>query len=154
MKTQYGLLLLAIASTALAADSSDGKAWLYPAPSTFSSASWKELPDSDIFEVVASKEYVAEVRDLVRSRFVPLTQEVARYFTGDYYRCPSGKRPFLVRAVFAHGGTGGYTLFRSGNTLLVSHASLGRTVVYNRSALVVNLAFTPTDVYTEVSVAE
>lgn len=154
MTTRFGILWLVAASTAFAADLNDGKAWLHPAPPTCRSSSLKELPASDFFEVAASKEYVAEVRDLERRRFVPLTQETAHYFTGDYYRCPSGKRPFLVRAVFAHGGTGNYTLHRCGNALLVSHASLGTTTIYRRSALVVNLSFTPTDVYTAVSVAE
>jgi len=148
------LLLAAIATSALAVDMRDGKAWLHPAPSTCTFENWKELPDSDYFEVPASKEYVAELRDLTHKRFVLLTQETAQYYIGEHYLRPSGKRPFLVRAVFANGGTGSFKLYRCGDALLVSHSSLGHAAVYYRSALVVNLAFTPKDVYTDVQVAE
>lgn len=154
MHTRSLLLLAAITSTALALDMHDGKAWLHPAPNTCTFENWKELPDSDYFEVPASKEYVAERRDLTQKRFVSLTEESAQYYIGEHYQCPSGKRPFLVRAVFANGGTGAFKLYRCGDALLVSHSSLGHSTVYYRSALVVNLTFVPKDVYTAVDVAE
>ena len=103
--------------------------------------------------MVASKEHVA-LSDLPSKVIVPLNASTAKYFTGHYYRCKSPKRAFLVRSVRGHGGTGSYMLSRRGNDLWVYHGSLGHQLAWHRSALVVNLDFTPREVYFDTSVAK
>jgi hypothetical protein len=85
---------------------------------------------------------------------MPLSLDDAAFFTGDHYTSSAGKSPYLIRAVYGHGGTGRYVLSQRDTSLLVQHGSLGHTTVRNNSALIVSLPFTPTEVYTEISIAE
>jgi hypothetical protein len=133
----------------------DGFDWIKSPPEgSFAAESSREIPASDFYEVVASKDYVAIQRDLVTQTSVKITPDTARYFTGPYFRCPEGKTPYLVRAVYGHGGTGRYELKRNGRKLLVEHGSLGHSDAANKSALVVNLDFEPEAAYAVVHIAE
>lgn len=152
MKSLFTALFMA-ACVCQAADDQAGRAWLRPPPGN-AYAEWVPLPETDVYEVVASKEIVALIRDLPAKPFAALSEDTAKYFTGHYYRAGRGKKPFLLRAVYGQGGTGGYKVSRRGNDLLVSHRSLGHHTAYHKSALVVNLDFTPRRVYIEISMAE
>jgi Tfp pilus assembly pilus retraction ATPase PilT len=60
----------------------------------------------------------------------------------------------LLRAVYGHGGTGGFVVSQIKKSVLVAHGSLGHSTQYNKSALVACLRDSPDVVYTTVSVAE
>ena len=133
----------------------DGADWLKPPPAgSFTGAGTQEVDEAETYEVVASKLHVAELRDLKDRGYIAITSEQAKYFTGPYFSCPRGKNPYLVRAVYGHGGTGGYSVKREGRKLLVEHDSLGRRNSANKSALIVNLDFEPESMYTVVRIAE
>lgn len=154
MKPTLTVILLFTAFSCWAADDQAGREWLRSPPKDNISGEWIGLPETDTYEVVASKEIVALIRDLADKDIAPLSEVTAKYFTGHYYRGERGMKPFLVRAVYGHGGTGGYTVSRRGNDLLIRHDSLGRSSAYHKSALVVNLDFAPRQVYIVASIAE
>ena len=131
----------------------NAKIWLR-FPSELNWSDWKELPQSAIYEVVASKEAVALYGDLKNKEFIPLSEEKAAYFTGSYFHLKPEERPFLFRTVYGQGGTGHYTLYRKGDSLLIFHGSLGHASAYHRSAIIANLPFTPIEVYRIVDIAE
>lgn len=133
----------------------DGVKWLSSPPSgVFSPDQALDIGEDDVYEVVASKKDVAILLDLRDRRCIAITLQRAKYFTGNYYKCPNGKTPYLVRAVYGQGGTGHYFVRRNGKQLLVEHGSLGQQKLANKSALIVNLEFEPTNIYTIVSMAE
>jgi hypothetical protein len=149
-----GLCILLWTSLAcLAADDPTGEAWVRRPPGNFEWNEWKELPKTDFYEVAVSRAGLAFSRELAEKPIMLIEPDTARDFTGPGYACPPGKKPWLVRAVFGHGGTGHYTISRRGNELLIHHTSLGRTSPTNKSAIIVNLDFTPTAVYVFRSVA-
>lgn len=154
MKLLAILILVWSSFACIAANEQDGRAWIFRPSGKFQWSDWKELPKKNIYEVVASKKIVAVIRDLLKKRFTLLSKDTATYFTGHYYHCPKGMKPYLVRAVYGQGGTGHFTISRHGDELLVYHVSLGYNSAAHKSALVINLDFTPTKVYTFFSVAE
>jgi len=132
-----------------------GADWIKSPPlHAFAEATSMTIGDRGYYEVVASKLYVALMRDLETKTFVALSRDDAQYYTGPYFACPDGKTPYLVRAVYGNGGTGRYTLTRDGKKLLVEHGSLGRNNWAIKSALVVNLDFVPEAVYATVKIAK
>lgn len=137
------------------ADTTDkAKSWLKPPPTGLQWEEWKVLPAENIYEVVASKERVAVEIDLASKEIIPITDVKAQYFTGKYFKCPTGLKTFLVRTVYGQGGTGEYSLHRRGDDLLIFHSSLGHTSLYTQSAIVVNLSFIPENIYREVEISE
>jgi hypothetical protein len=130
----------------------DGASWIAAPPPEFAADEANAIPATDVFEVVASKVHVAIDRRLAPTPIVAVSETAAQYFTGAYYSCPRGKRPFLIRAVYGFGGTGTFRVFKSGRSVWVIHQSLGDGVVAHKSALVINLEFEPEHVYTTVSV--
>jgi hypothetical protein len=60
----------------------------------------------------------------------------------------------FVRAVYANGGTGNFTICYDVMTLYVHHGSLGNLGAGKNLPLVVNLPFTPTEVYAWFSSAK
>ena len=117
-----------------------------------SDGDWLVLPKTDVYEVVPSQMGMVPIRDLPESGFREWTEANARAATGHYYSCPAGKRPFLVRAVYADGFVGRLRVERQGNSLAVIWGSLpGSPRNLKHSALVVNLDFTPDAIYYEHS---
>ncbi|EEF57367.1 hypothetical protein [Pedosphaera parvula] len=151
MKVLLLCLCLALTLNSLAAADS-GKDWLRTPPDP--KGKWTQIPEQDIYEVVASKETVAVVSELAKKRFVELSDEQARFFTGHYFHSSKGKKPYLLRAVYGHGGTGKYTVSRNGSSVLVLHGSLGHSDASHKSALVVNLDFVPIETYVETEIDE
>ena len=127
-----------------------GAEWEAQPPSEKSNA--QELNAEDFYEVSASKEAIAVLFDLKTDSIMPLTESRAQWYTGHYYKCKKGKKPYLVRAIYGQGGTGRYTLSKIGTSLWVMHGSLGAPAMH-RSALIVNLDFEPTSVYVTRSIA-
>jgi len=62
--------------------------------------------------------------------------------------------PYLVRAVYGHGGTGAYDVLVSGKSIIIIRGSLGKSVEYNKFALVVCLENKPENLFVSVSIAE
>lgn len=129
------------------------KGWLHPPPDEMFRGA-EPIAESHVYEVVASKLDTAVWRELAEHAIVALTLTDPKWFTGPYFRCDPGRSPFLMRAVYGHGGTGGYEVRRKGLSVLVRHGSLGRSSPVNKSALVVCLDFEPTGLYTAISIAE
>jgi hypothetical protein len=128
-----------------------GLEWLRPPP-TLADSDWTLLPIADVHEVATSKQALA-TRQLAEASFVPLSDSETEFYSG--FRGAAGpKRPFLVRAVFGHQGTGAYSVFRRGDDLFVRHSSLGHSSPSHKGALVVTLDFTPREIYTFMSIAE
>ena len=143
---KYPLCLLALSVSLCSTFASPGGSeWVARPPEPNWHTEAKSLNREDFYEVSASKETVA-VLDLEPKSIISLTEEQARWWTGHYYKCEQGKKPYLVRALYGQGGTGAYSLFRLGSALVVSHGSLGDPAM-NRSALIVNLDFEPMEVY-------
>jgi hypothetical protein len=149
------VLLILVFLCGVVADSGaeEAKAWIaVPVGQQRGPDESKALEGANVFEVVASKAGVATSRDLLKQAIVEISEETARYYTGGYYRCPNGMKPYLVRAPYGFGGTGRYLVVRFETAIWVEHRSLGEDVAVNKSALIVNLDFVPTTAYATVSV--
>ncbi len=117
---------------------------------------WAILPRADIYEVGASKLDWTIIQKLPEAGFIKLREPQAQGFLGTYYKCPGGKTPYLARAVYAKGGFGRFRAERKGNSLAVVWGQAGpyreiKPDDYAESAVIVNLDFTPEEVYTELS---
>lgn len=142
---KFGILTFLLASSvAFAAQ----EAWLNLPPQNMQSTA-KEIPREKFFEVVASKQAVAEL-DLSQESVIELQQNEASYYGQLTFQCPEPNKLYLVRAVYENGGTGAYSVKQSKNNLIVSHFSLGKASGPHRSALVVCLGFKPEKVFHEI----
>jgi len=117
---------------------------------------WVILPRSDVYEVGASKLGLSSIRELSETGFRVLSEPEACHYTGQYYACPAGKRPYLMKAIYGKGGFGQFRVERQGSKVSIVWADLmalqiQRKEAYRRTAVVVNLDFTPEEVYTEFS---
>ena len=112
-------LLVTFACMAILACGADvARDWIaLPPDAEFGPDEKKALDRGDIFEVVASKLGVAISSELAKKQVMEISQETATYYTGRYYRCPKDKKPHLVRAVYAFGGTGHFLVVRHQNAL-------------------------------------
>jgi hypothetical protein len=114
---------------------------------------YTDIPKTDIYEVTESKVDIA-IRELEQTSISKITPELAVWYTGHYYTCPPDKQPYLVRAVYGHAGTGAFSLERLEDDLLILHQSLGRSTIFQKTALVVNLDYEPDQVFIRVKIAE
>jgi hypothetical protein len=122
---------------------------------------WEILPRQEVWEVGASKLDAQLVRQLPDSGFRALTKNNAGFLAGRHYSCPTNLQPYLVKAVYRKGGTGQFRAERNGNKLVIIWADWtfinpeepGRPREYQESAVIVNLDFTPDEVFTEASFA-
>ena len=146
------IFLLSVVFASMAFSTENGKDWLNsPDIKDIYSENYPEIKPTDFYEVVPTKEGTAIYR-LKNTNLQKITDELAIWYTGHYYQCENGKQPYLVRAVYGHGGTGEYRLKRIEEALLITHGSLGKRNVYNKSALIVNLDFKPKELFIEVSI--
>ena len=142
------LIILLVPTVLLAAPSAR---WLEPITLAARTASpVEDIPESDFFEVAASKEDTAEYW-LKDKTVLPQSQDDVRFFGQKNFQCSAPKHLYLVRAEYENGGTGSFMLKRYGSNLLVAHGSLGSASEIQRSALVVCLSFLPTGVFSEIS---
>jgi hypothetical protein len=143
-----GWLIFAVASFGAERDS-----WLSEPPPEAFLRKHPVVSDRDFYEVVASMRGNSE-SELRKKAFLQITEDQAKKYVGVHFTCPAGKRPFLVRALFAFAGTGRFSVSKFESGIVVSHDSLGSEFITSRSALVVNLDSEPTRVYVSVSVAQ
>jgi hypothetical protein len=143
-----GWLILVVASFGAEFDS-----WLSEPPPEAFLRKHPVVSERDFYEVVASMRGNSE-SELRKKAFIPITEDQAKKYVGVHFACPAGKRPFLVRALYAFAGTGRFSLSKFERGLVVIHESLGSEFVTFRSALVVNLDSEPSHLYVSVSVAQ
>jgi hypothetical protein len=124
-----------------------------PPPSAWRTSA-HPLPEELFFEVPVSKASAAILGRLSQNTFNRLDEGTLSYFVGIRFRCSPNYVPYLVRAPFGHGGTGQFTVYLSGNDVIVDHESLGKTSAVSQSALVVCLASEPGRVFNVVGVDE
>ena len=145
-----GMLFLPASGNA----SEDGREWYSSPPPKVLAAERTALPPNDIYEVVLSKQAFAVWSGLSTKPILAISEDLARQLTGPYYRCDTGKKPFLARGVFINGGTGGFEAFKVGQAIWIMHEGLGSMGGMFKSALIVNLAFDPTEAYVTASTAQ
>ena len=102
------------------------------------------VPKTKIYEVVPTKVETAVVWRLASAPFAVLTCADADFLAGGHYSCDENAKPTLVRAVYANGGTGNFTVrYDDRRTLYVHHASLGDLGSVRNLPLIVGLPFVP-----------
>jgi hypothetical protein len=158
MKTTI-LALLVLSPFCFGAQPDPAQVEWRPAPD-FNEAdrNWVILPQTDIYEVGISQMSGRLIRDFPACGFKELTEAEAQRVTGHHFASAAGKRPFLIRAVYAREGIGAFRVERKGNSLEgnslaviwgsypgLSHQDIGQ------SALVVNLDSTPIEIYNQSS---
>ena len=155
MRTLFVLLLVLLVLVACKDYTMQkGAEWLRePDIDDIHSEKYPDIPESDIYEVTASKLDMALI-ELQQTSISKLSPQRAIWYTGHYYTCPQGKQAYLVRAVYSHAGTGAFYLKRLEHDLFVGHGSLGRSTIYQKSALVVNFDYEPDQIYIRVMIAE
>lgn len=103
-----------------------------------------------IFEVPASKLSAAEVY-LANVAYVVQTGGSLGYFGRPDFACAAPAKPYLVRALYTDGGTGSFSLYWAGSSLVVAQGSLGPPDDPSKSALVACLSKEPTAVFSVLS---
>jgi len=136
---------------------SETKSKLRPPPTAATSilfdGEWRALPATELYEVVASKSASALSKDLAKASFKEVSEGRAKWLTGHYYTCPEGKRPFLIKGVCPGNGAGEFRVERRGNSLAVVWGSIPGVSTHDLqdTALIVNLDFTPDEIYTDLT---
>lgn len=161
MKTGFVLLFPLLIAGFCAAGSPVTTAQERPAPhkpgDIAMDANWSILPREDVYEVGASKLDLSTIRDLDRVGFRKLTRPEAEFYTGQYYQCPAGKAPYLVSAVYQPGVVGRFHAERKAASLDIIFGGLAGMLGNDlrgceKTAVVVNLDFTPDQTYCECSI--
>lgn len=123
--------------------------WLPPQPNDIAQIPGEALPEEKFYEVSVSKFDSAEW-ELKDQIIIPLSSP--SYYGRKDFRCSSGEKQYLVRALYGNGGTGEFMVLWAKDELVIAHASLGAPPrPLPRSALVVCLSHAPAHVYTAVS---
>jgi hypothetical protein len=148
MKRIASLVFLAFSGFAAAGQADP---WLRAPTANIGNAKIIEaVPRERVFEVPVSllESAMQQLKDLP---IVALQSYDLDSFSRWHFTCPAGSNPYLVRAVYENGGTGGYFLQRVDSSLWVTHSSLGAANGQHRSALLVCLGFHPSQVFVMTS---
>ena len=142
-----GIVTLVLATAAAAVAAGSEETWLNAGSMDIHAAKIvADVPSSSFFEVPVSMFEEAE-RRLNSTATMSLQNYDVDALSRNRFSCAEGSTPFLVRAVFTNGSTGGFSLKRLDSALWVSHSSLGASTGTHRSALLVCLNFIPSVVY-------
>src|SRR5262249_42653462 len=88
-----------------------------PSPDKFPAiSSLPTVPSASIYEVAPTKIDTASVWHLDKSSVAEIPCNQATFLTSGHFSCEAEKKPYLVRAVFVHGGTGRFTIHYEGST--------------------------------------
>lgn len=125
-------------------------AWLEPFASSLGNPSqWISVPRTEFFEVPGSK--VAWAKERLASVSVSeLTEAELASIAERGFKCGGTSKAILVRAMFEN-RTGQFSLYWAGETLVVSHASLGPARTPSESALVACLSKLPPEVVSRLA---
>ena len=135
------------------ADSESAKAWQLWPPEEFRNGDPKAIDVKDTYEVVGTMRENTVEYDLRDRSFQKIDADTANRLTGHYYRCPEGKTPYLVRAMYGNAGTGAYDFEQIGRKLRIHHGSLGMNHGLHKAAFVLNLDFEPEILYVSAGFA-
>jgi hypothetical protein len=141
MRSLAGVVLAFACMHACAADS-----WLNPLPNSLFSTPSVAIARERYVEIPVSMLAKAE-EELAQVSALQLAPYGPENYRRPEFSCPLGTMPYLVRAMFMNGSTGGYHLERRAAALVVIHSSLGRATGHHRSALLTCLDFVPAEVY-------
>lgn len=113
----------------------------------------QEVDPTFVLPVMRPSEAVAKL-DAVP--IVELTPADAESFTGKPAPAnASGRKPYLVRALYYYLDTGAFAVFQKDKSILVRHDSVGRPDGHEqRTALVVYLPFQPQELYVDCQASE
>src|SRR5262249_35826917 len=139
-----------------AAAYAQAESWEHPPSSEQYPRIWSlpTVPSASIYEVAPTRLMTATVNYLTKVPFTEISCDLATHLTSGHFSFQPRKKPFLVRAAYVH-ETGRFTIHYDGSTLFVHHGSLGHSSPPARNLpLIINLPFTPTEVFVSVSVAE
>jgi len=126
--------------------------WYSPSPPSY--GSHDVLISRNQFHELDSVHAEMGMKMLENVSVIPLTRKQSADF-GVTLTQGDSLKPYLVRALSLDKGTGGYSPSMTGDTLLISHGSLGRGPgEMHRNCLIVELKTEPHVVYVEVSLAE
>jgi len=140
------LMLFAISGASLAAES-----WLRGVPATWPHGERPQQLPLDTYTELPISMFDSAAQELREHAAIKLPDYGPDNFRRKDLGCSDRTAPYLVRAVYTNGATGGYYLHRIGNILWVSHQSLGRSMGTHRSALIACLPFEPSEVYVTAS---
>jgi hypothetical protein len=145
--------ILAVATS----NATEARSWeRLPAQTMFPGVwSFPRLPDPSVHAIKpegqTSKAYAA--LSTMSAVEVSCT-EAQRLTSSDAVQCKKGIKHFLVRAVSGASGTGGFSVFHKGTTLYITHVSVGNELSVANTALLLELSFKPTAVFTWASGAK
>jgi hypothetical protein len=140
-------VMLVLTSFVGQASAGQMESWLHAPTANINTAKVvAQVPGAQVFEVPASVLTMALER-LTDRPIMPLQGYEVDSFSRGHFSCPAATKPYLVRAVYENGGTGGYELQQVDSSLWVSHASLGSATGMHRSALLVCIGFQPSQVF-------
>jgi hypothetical protein len=135
-------IFLAVAAATGGAAEPRPRDWLRsPADTVVFQQSARQVGETSFLEVRITRLMTA-VDELKEKSAIPLTEELARCYTGPLYKSEGGKKAYLVRGLFAN-ETGNHRLFWRNGSLLIRHDSLGHSFDPQFSPLVVNLSAEP-----------
>ncbi len=92
------------------------------------------------------------IEELASVKIKPLSNHNANDYIGNRINTTNKFKPYLVRGLYFHDGTGGFILKKRGNDLLVLHSCLGDFSPMKRQPLVVLLDWKPKNVYVQAEV--
>jgi hypothetical protein len=107
-----------------------------------------------VHEVIAPKNADAQ-RLLQDVSIVELGDQQAADFIGSPLLDIPGTKPYLTRGVLLHRETGGFSVYTSGDKLVIYHRSLGGSAIpMSRQPLVLQLEQNPVEIFVACSMAE
>lgn len=126
--------------------------WLRFRPPESRDRSWDVVPPDRVRELAAGVRSEA-VRILEGEAARPLDASERERFLGRSADSRTGSW-YLIRAVKASAGTGRFGVHTSGSSVTVRYEGLSGSTNTEKSALLVLLPFTPSEVYVEISIAQ
>ena len=153
MRTRHSLVILLLLLP-LSVVAASAKPWLKPVPPAAGTwQQWAAIPADQFFEVPVSQLATAQSLLSVKPFRVQSQRDFAAFGHPGFW-CRGATKPYLVRALFENGGTGGFALYLTKHgALVVGHASLGPGGTIQESAIMVCLSKQPVTVFSAVSSA-
>jgi hypothetical protein len=145
MRAPFCVLALFALATASAQPPRFTCSWLSRIPVT--GVESEEVPSSDIYVLDAPAVSTASANELSSRDFVVLSPDRAELLTTGRYRTQTGKRPYLIRAVYWKARGPRYGVSYRGSQVTATLSPGWATGDCHKAALIVNLPFAPSEIY-------